>query len=282
MAKGGGVILLIMFCALAVGIFWYVSTIPPETNDIDNTQNTLNTPVNSLMSNLTIVSWNLKIFGQDKASDAALMNKYAAIINKYDVVFVQEIRDISETAFNKLCSLLPDYSCLSSSRAGRTSSKEQQGLLYRKGVVVLEFKDYNPDSADRWERPPVKTVIQISEVYGSEVLVKNLTIWSNHIKPEDVINEMTNLQTLVMENSNINQPLLILGDLNFDCTYANHNTFQPFNGYFWVIPDDADTTVGSTDCSYDRMISNFGVTEYGIDTSVTEDMSDHYPIFLKI
>jgi endonuclease/exonuclease/phosphatase family metal-dependent hydrolase len=282
MAKGGNVLIILVFCVIVAGIFFYISSLPPSTTDA--TTNGVNVPAQNLLNGLTIASWNLQIFGQDKASDASLMAKYANVIGKYDIVFVQEIRDISETSFNKLCALLPGYSCLTSSRAGRSTSKESFGIIYRKGVLVLEWTDYNSASGyqQQFERPPVKAIIQIASMLDNETIIKNLTIWENHIKPDDVINEMTYLEQIVIRDTTANQPWVVLGDLNFDCTYADHNTFQPFNSYLWVIPDTADTTVGTTDCAYDRMISNFGVSEYGIDTSITEDMSDHRLVWIKI
>ena len=278
----GGFIGLIMFLLIAGLLFWYVNSIPPEYADNSITK-TSNTQINSLVNGITIASWNLQIFGQDKASDPALMAKYANMIGKYDIVFVQEIRDISEASFNKLCTLLPDYSCLSSSRAGRSSSKEQIGLIYKKGIIILEFTDYNTNSdyQQYFERPPVKAIVQISDTYEGNIVNKNLTIFNIHTKPEDVTNEMSYLEQIVIRDSTPNQPLIISGDLNYACDYRDTSKVF-FNGYFWLIPDDADTTVGSTSCAYDRLITNFGVAEYGIDTSVTKDLSDHYLVYLKI
>lgn len=277
----GGFLGLIIFLALAGMLFWYISTIPTETSPLPPSN--INTQIQSLTSGLTIASWNLQIFGQDKASDAALLAKYASIIGKYDVVFVQEIRDISETSFNKLCVLLPEYSCLISSRAGRSTSKEQIGLIYKKGVIVLDFLDYNSnaDYQQYFERPPLKVIVQIGQTYEGTSVSKNLTIFNIHTKPDDVSNEMSYLEQIVKRDSDPNQPLIISGDLNYACDYRD-TTKIFFNGYYWVIPDDADTTVGSTSCAYDRFISNFGVTEYGIDTSITSDLSDHYAIWIKI
>ena len=277
-----GIVGIIVFIILGGFLFWYVDSIPTD-NDTHFPDSNTNLPTEGLTNDLLIASWNLQIFGQSKASDPVLMNKYASEISKYDVVFVQEIRDISETSFTKLCDLLPGYSCLTSSRAGRSSSKEQYGIIYKKGVIVLEWSDYNTESYQTYfERPPVKAVIQIIGKLDGVDVVKNLTVWVNHLKPEDVSNEMTVLEQIVYRDSTPNEPLIILGDLNADCTYYNNANERQFDSLFWIIGDDEDTTVAATDCAYDRIITNFGVGEYGINKEISKDMSDHYLVWLQI
>jgi endonuclease/exonuclease/phosphatase family metal-dependent hydrolase len=267
-------------CIIGAIIFFYINSLPIETS------NNINNPIpqKSLSNGLTIASWNMQIFGQDKAANTVLMSKYASLISKYDVIFIQEIRDISETSFQKLCESLPGYSCLSSSRAGRSNSKESYGFIYRKGIVAIEFTDYNNANYQQYfERPPLKVIIQIADMFENQTLIKNLTIWANHIKPEDVKNEMGYLEQIVLKDTQLNQPWIVLGDLNFACSYADHNKFKPFDDYFWIIPDSADTTVSSTtSCAYDRIITNFGAADSGIDETITSDMSDHKLVWIKI
>ena len=52
------------------------------------------------------------------------MQTYADIIDDYDIIFVQELRDKDESAPNDLWELLPDYQFAISSRPRRFSSKE--------------------------------------------------------------------------------------------------------------------------------------------------------------
>ncbi len=131
----------------------------------------------SVSETVEIANWNLQIFGPTKASNTKLMQTYSSIIDDYDIIFIQEIRDKSKTAFSELCSMLIDYSCVSSSRAGRSLSKEQYGVIYKNGVNITSFKDYNPDSENRWERPPIKISFNINDY--------ELTIYNIHAKPDD-------------------------------------------------------------------------------------------------
>lgn len=217
-----------------------------------------------------IANWNLQIFGVSKADNALLMNSYANKLSAYDIVFVQEIRDKSNTSFWKLCELMPEYTCVLSSRAGRSSSKEQYGLLY-KNVKLVEFYDYNPDSSDRWERPPVRAEFNIS---GYDLVVYNI-----HTKPDDAESEIDALNKLVIGEGNV----VVIGDLNADCSYYSVDG-DDFSDWKWLI--DSDTTVGKSDCAYDRAITTRDaraeVTAYGVDTAVTAEQSDHYLIWVQI
>lgn len=224
-------------------------------------------------STIKIANWNLQIFGDSKASKPELMNFYAETINDYDIVFVQEIRAANGSSFASLCLMLPDYNCSISSRAGRSTSKEQYGVIYRKGIGVLEFKDYNPDSKDRFERPPIEVKFNIS---GYELTVYNL-----HTDPDNVSLEMTNLESLVSNRGNV----MIIGDLNADCNYYNNIEQTQFDNWHWIIKDNEDTTVSSTNCAYDRIIlnndaykeySSFGIYKDGIN----KDVTDHYLVWV--
>ena len=225
----------------------------------------------NITGNVKIANWNLQIFGVSKASNETLLNFYADTIDDYDIIFVQEIRDVSGESFDKLCNKLPEYSCKISSRAGRSTSKEQYGLIYKKGIELTLFEDYNPDNADRWERPPIEV----------EFLIKNTTytIFNIHTKPSDVPNEMKNLETIVTNKENT----IILGDLNADCSYYDNSKEPYFDNWTWVIKDDEDTTVADTDCAYDRIILNVKYYNYGIySQGITKDVSDHYLIWVEI
>jgi len=51
--------------------------------------------------------------------------------------------------------------------------------------------------------------------------------------------------------------ILILGDMNVDCSYASATAraglkLNTDSRFAWLIDDDVDTTVVSSDCAYDR------------------------------
>ncbi len=261
--------LLTILILIVIGIgLYYVSS----NYDFDTTGNIVSID-NANEKGIKIANWNLEIYGVTKASKEDLLNSYASKIDDYDIVFVQEIRDISDTAFDKLCAKLENYSCETSSRAGRTSSKEQYGIITKKGIKANYMIDYNPDQLDRWERPP----IEVSFDMGSY----NLTVFNIHIKPEDVKNELDHLDDVVKNEGY----KMIIGDFNADCTYYLRNG-QEFSDFTWVVKDNEDTTVTNTDCAYDRIIltdkAETKLLRYGIDKNVTKEQSDHYLVWAEM
>lgn len=220
-----------------------------------------------------IANWNLQTFGPSKASNTELMSLYADKIDDYDIVFIQEIRDVSETAFPKLCTLLQNYTCKLSSRAGTTNYKEQYGIIYKDEIILTDFKDYNPNKW--WERPPIKTTFNINEY--------ELTTYNIHTKPDNVQQELYYLEQIVADNGNV----LILGDLNADCSYYNNNKETEFDDWNWIIKDSQDTTTSSTNCAYDRIILNNDAKKelenYGINKKeITSSVSDHYLVWVEL
>lgn len=278
---------------LILGAIWYFA--PDTFNDMkDNTLTFISDAAKDAVSNkiddtlnrtsevdldfegLAVANWNLQVFGQSKASDEELMKFYTDVIDEFDIVFVQEIRDADEVAFPKLCGQLgQDYECLLSSRAGRTPSKEQIGIIYRSDIDIVESKDYNPDSEDRWERPPVVVTF---ETQGYE-----FTVYDIHIKPTDAPQEIAYLEDIVDVNGNN----IIMGDLNADCTYYDNDAEDDFVGWNWIVGDDDVTNIAATGCAYDRIIMNedayneymsYGIYTQGIDAGV----SDHYLVWVEL
>jgi len=121
---------------------------------------------------------------------------------------LQEIREKDESSYEDLCSLLqPEYDCIISARAGRTNSKEQI-IFYKDSIKLVSSEDID-DPNDVFEREPYKAVFDINSY--------ELIIWTTHIKPSDVENEMNELESLVEDSGNV----IVIGDLNLDCSYDN-------------------------------------------------------------
>ena len=230
--------------------------------------------LNSSEGKVKIANWNLQIFGDAKSAKQDIIDFYISSMKNYDIIFIQEIRDFDESSFQYLCSFFEDYSCLISSRAGRTTSKEQYGIIYKK-YIDITLTDYNPDQLERWERPPIK----------AEIKIKNYTInvYNIHTKTTDVLKELAYLEDLVENNGNV----MILGDLNADCDYYNAEKETQFDSWYWIVSDESDTTISSRSCAYDRIILNENAfKEYssrGIQSEgITPEISDHYMIWVEL
>jgi endonuclease/exonuclease/phosphatase family metal-dependent hydrolase len=218
---------------------------------------------------VSIASWNLNIFGDKKASNETLMQEYYNIISQFDIIFLQELRDADGSALKELCAMFNStVNCINSSRVGDSSYKEQYYLLYGKEFNLVEFTDYNLLNISGFSRPPLKAVFEYNNI--------NFTIYCIHTKPENAKNEIINLENLIDNKGNI----IVLGDLNADCSYYQKD--EEFNNWFWAI--NKDTTVSSSDCTYDNMIINNDLYNYYIisdvySENITKDLSDHYLIY---
>ena len=195
-----------------------------------------------------------------------------------EIVFIQEIRDKSGEVFEELCENLEDYDCEVSSRAGRTNSKEQYGLIYKNSFEV-DIKDYNLDenSNDFWERPPLRADFTIDNY--------EFTVYNIHIKPNDVENELEYLEQLVETENNLDN-VILLGDFNADGSYYDEDNKEIFLEHEWVIDDSIDTTVAKSDNTYDRIIMNEQMYEdyesKGVYKEVSKEVSDHYLVWVQV
>lgn len=226
----------------------------------------------STEGNITIASWNLQIFGVTKASNETLLNYYADKIDDYDICVIQEIRDKSGTAIQKLAAKLPEYHYIISQRAGTTSSKEQYAIFYDDKVTLISYHDYTPELQDEFERPPLEAEFKANNW--------TFTLYTIHTKPDNVYQELTNLENLIGEPDG---DTIILGDLNADGSYYDEDNIQHFTTWHWVITNDMDTTVAASNNTYDRIIINQyaenNFIEAGVMNDVTPDESDHYLVY---
>ena len=96
------------------------------------------------------------------------------------------------------------------------------------------------------------------------------------------------------QQQNPDEPdIVILGDYNAGCSYASPEELwqSPMrnSSYTWLVPDSADTTVSSTYCAYDRIVTTGDLSgrlvgTWGIDSSSfsSSNVSDHYPVWFDL
>jgi len=220
-------------------------------------------------SSISIACWNLQVFGSSKASNETLIAYYTEKLYDYDIFVVQEIRDASGTAIKKLAEKLPEYHYIISARAGQSSSKEQYAIFYNNKAILLDFYDYQAEYQQEMQRPPLKATF-ISNNWS-------FTLYTIHAQPDNVNGELIVLETIV---GNPLDDTIILGDLNADGSYYNEDDIDHFTDWNWIVTNDIDTTVATSDNTYDRIIIN-NATEnnfisIGIMDNVTKEQSDHY------
>jgi len=276
----------IIYLVIGVIGFLIISNTSFDLNTLLKKQDNTTQPVQEYVENNIIIipeleslklsSWNLQIFGITKSENEDVMYTITNILKKSDIAFIQEIRNYDGIAWDRLCSRMDGYQCKISSRAGRTQSKEQYGVLYKEGIEILDWVDYNPDELDRWERPPLKVKFKKDEY--------EFIVYVIHTKPDNTVDEIMHLENITINVGNV----IVLGDLNMDCDYYDVGKNNYFKEWYFLIEDYEDTTVNqNTRCAYDRIIVNDNAKQEivadGIYTiGITEDVSDHYQVWANI
>ncbi|KAL0617250.1 Deoxyribonuclease-1-like 2 [Plecturocebus cupreus] len=81
------------------------------------------------------------------------------------------------------------------------------------------------------------------------------------------------------------QDLLFLGDFNADCSYVRAQDWAAIRLrsseiFKWLIPDSADTTVGNSDCAYDRIVACGAHLRRSLkpQSATALAISDHFPV----
>jgi len=248
-------------------------------------------------STIRVAAFNIQVFGATKRGKPEVMGVLTKVAREFDVVLVQEIRDISgETAPAYLAAINglegPAYAYVESPRLGRTSSKESYAYYWNTATVRLVEGSayvYN-DTLDVYEREPY---IASFTAGGFD-----FTLIGVHTKPEDARWEIGNL-TIVAGSVGAANPgekdIVILGDLNADGSYFDEDGPSPLKAepYLWVTSNSLDTMT-KTDWTYDRIVITgaslyeyvdgsctafYFDSEYGLSGEMVADVSDHYPLY---
>ena len=266
-------------------------TTPPQVDSLEE-----------IPGELRVAAFNVQVFGRSKMDKPEVVEVLKQTINRFDLVMIQEIRDISETAIYELLSdineaSLTPYDLFLSERLGRTTSKEQIAFLYRTDKLQFMMGGAVDDPMDIYERPPVWTEFEYLENQAT------IHILGAHLDPDTVPTEIEALYNefaLYHANASDSDSVLVMGDFNAGCRYLsqseleNTTLFQTDN-LLSLIPTDVDTTTTSTYCPYDRLlvggaimegVVESGVYQYdqilGLTGTVTRAVSDHYPVWAKL
>ncbi|XP_055265208.1 deoxyribonuclease-1-like 2 isoform X2 [Moschus berezovskii] len=249
---------------------------------------------------LRIGAFNIQSFGDSKVSDPGCGGVIAQILAGYDVMLVQEVRDPDLSAVFALMEQINsvsrhEYSFVSSEPLGRDQYKEMYLFVYRKDTVSVVDTYQYPDAEDAFSREPF--VVKFSAP-GS---AKELVLIPLHAAPHNAVAEIDALYDVYLDVIDKwgTDDILFLGDFNADCKYVRAQDWPAIRlrsseVFKWLIPDSADTTVGNSDCAYDRIVvcgsrlrkslKHQSATvhdfqeEFGLDQTQALAISDHFPV----
>ncbi|KAM5227295.1 deoxyribonuclease-1-like 2 [Ctenodactylus gundi] len=250
---------------------------------------------------LRIGAFNIQSFGDSKVSDPDCGSIIAQILASYDITLVQEVRDPDLSAVTALMEQINsvsehEYSFTSSQPLGRDQYKEMYLFVYRKDIVSVVDTYQYPDPEDAFSRDPF--VVKFS---APGCAAKELVLIPLHAAPSQAAAEIDALYDVYLDVINKwgTDDMLFLGDFNADCSYVRTHDWagirlRSSEVFKWLIPDSADTTVGNSDCAYDRIVvcgarlrrslkphsaavHNFQ-EEFGLDQAHALAVSDHFPV----
>jgi len=251
-----------------------------------------------------IATFNIQIFGKTKMSKPLVVDELVDIFQRYDLVAVQEIKDIEQNVPWDFLDALNNetgdqWNMVLSIRSGQQeddeSSQEQYAYYYKIGVFnpLDNGTLYNDSAADSFQREPHITHFELLDLEGNSTGL-DFTLVNIHTKPTLAVEEMNALGDVLnwSENYYGETDQIILGDFNADCSYASYdeliNLTISSEEFIWLVPDNADTTIGGSRCAYDRIVASSNLDgrlsgNWGVDFAVNDgNVSDHRPVWFDI
>nr|pir deoxyribonuclease I (EC 3.1.21.1) - common carp [Cyprinus carpio] len=259
---------------------------------------------------LLIGAFNIKSFGDSKASNATLLDIITKVVHRYDIVLIQEVRDSDLTATNKLMQSVNggsspyEYQYIVSEPLGRSTYKERYLFIYRRPAVSVANSFQYDDGCescgtDTFNREPF--VVMFS---SNTAVQQKFALVPQHTSPEVAVTEIDALHDVVLDTRqrlNTNN-IMLLGDFNAGCSYVSNSDWSKIRlrtdqSYTWLIPDSADTTVTHTNCPYDRIVATSDMMKgvsagsaqvfdfmqaHGLSQSWGLAVSDHFPAEVQL
>jgi len=253
---------------LAVVIIFY-NDITPEDHITQPVEYT--TGVSDNIDKISLLSFNIQIFGTSKMSNKNVVYTLIDIISKYDIIAIQEVRDSSGQAVIEFMKLLdPKYAYYLGPREGRSSSKEQYWFIYDKTKLKIINQATYPDISNIFERRPEGVYFQHINGLFDFVLI------NKHVAPSDALKEISYIPNLFDYFYNLfkDTDIIVVGDFNADGSYFNENILSqifPVDKFSIIIDNSLDTTVADSNNTYDRII---------ISNSLLEDFTGKYGVYM--
>ncbi|XP_075755257.1 deoxyribonuclease-1-like 2 [Pelodiscus sinensis] len=210
---------------------------------------------------LKIGAFNIRAFGDSKLSDETTAGIIVKILSRYDIILVQEVRDTDLSAVNNLLEQLNsaskyEYSYENSEPLGPEHYKEMYLFIYRTQSVSVVATYQYPDPSNSFSREPF--IVKFSSPNSK---VREFVLVPLHTPPKEAVAEIDALYDVYLDVINKwgTDNIIFLGDFNADCSYVRKGDWESIRlrtseVFEWLIPDTMDTTVGKSDCAYDRIV----------------------------
>jgi endonuclease/exonuclease/phosphatase family metal-dependent hydrolase len=244
-------------------------------------------------SEITLCSFNIRIFSQDSRDDEELQ-KIASLLKECDVTGIQELRDYAVLR-RTLKILGPQYAFEASEPVGR-GVKEIYAFVYRSDkIVLLEKGRLFPDPKDEFIREPYFASFKAGN-FDFTLLTVHILYGKNEAERRPELASLAVAYEYVQEENPQERDIIILGDFNFSPDDDGWVYLKKHAGMTHLIRPPAKTTITDTSL-YDNFWFQEGhVREYSGRTGVVafdetlfdndDDqaslaVSDHRPIWAK-
>ena len=214
------------------------STINTNVTDIDY--------VHEVRTNYLIGSYDLDMFNEVKLRNEPVVEGFTEVLKDYDIVAIQGIHDKTEKAFAEYMSeYLPSYEYHISVPLGRDGGYDQYAFIYKSEFKVGKPLLY-PDEMDYFDMQPYMVEVTID---GFNFILVNF-----NIKSTDATQEINHIPDVIdyVKYAYGDNDIFLMGYFAADCYYYDGNGFDDYKEY---IDSKDDTTTGSSDCAYNRIIA---------------------------
>ena len=210
------------------------SSIPSNPGNQVSTPGSTQTATGRSMSpadgpTIRIASFNIQNFGKSKASNPAVIRTIAAIIRRFDIVAIQEIRTNNNYLIPDFIKLVNhpiqpgqpgrSYNFAISRRLGDTKAKEQFAFLFDSDRIVIDPQSvYAIDDPDGLlHREPFVATFGTLGVNPNEAFTFTLvTIHTDPARLPEELDAMAEVYRVVRRSGQGEDDIILLGDFNTD------------------------------------------------------------------
>ncbi len=219
---------------------------------------------------ITIASWNLKNIGQSKFNDPARIDIIIDVLKKYDIIAIQEVKDISLQLPQQLVAKMNEdgsnYNVVASDRVGRNVF-EQYLFIYNDNIidVITNTGGYGIEANDEFAREPFFTMFRAGNF--------DFYLMTIHTDPDDVAIEIPALRDAYLDlqyNTPSENDIILLGDFNGKApgvtagSYITMEAIAQIPNIVFTINDETNTRGGK---AYDNIIFQDNYTAEYADSS---------------
>jgi endonuclease/exonuclease/phosphatase family metal-dependent hydrolase len=248
---------------------------------------------------IRIATFNIQVFGKEKASKPYVMATLASIIQNFSVVAIQEIRTTDDYFIDNFLRTYVNqngrvYNKVIGPRLGRTVSKEQYCFLYDTATIEVNprcvFTVNDPE--DLLHREPLVAMFRVRGPPQEQAFT--FVLIDMHTDPDETKSELNSLALVyqaVRRACSGEDDIILLGDLNVDDQHLGD--LGKIDGIYPVVRRTYTNT--RQNAQYDNIIFHGPSTteftgkwsvfnfaqQFGLNINQALEVSDHFPVWAE-